>query len=265
MRILFLGNNWVAWQALRWLKETGEDVAGLVWHPEPKRKFGPEMLEAFRMGNAPGTGPAAEAAASEPIDGSRLGDPGTLERVRALGCDIALSVLFDYVVKPDFISLFPKGVVNVHPALLPYNRGQYPNVWSILEGTPSGATLHYIDAGIDTGDIIAQKRVEVEAVDTGETLYRKLERASLDLIRETWPALKAGTAPRRPQGGEKGTYHRTRDVDQVDEILPDATYTGRQLIDLLRARTFPPYKGAFMRVGGRKVYLRLRLEYGEDG
>ncbi len=228
-------------------------MAGLVWHPEPKRKFGAEMRSEFR------------GADRQVFDGSRLGDPGVLEAIRSLRCDLAFSVLFDYVVKPEFISLFPRGVVNLHPALLPYNRGQYPNVWSIIEGTPSGTTLHYIDPGIDTGDLIAQRRVEAEPVDTGETLYRKLERASLSLIQDTWPSLKAGTAPRKPQTGEKGTYHRTRDVDGVDEIHPDRMYSGKELLDVIRARTFPPYKGAYIRVGGRKVYLRLGLEYGEDG
>lgn len=257
MRILFLGNNWVGWQALGWLKACGEDVAGLVWHPEAKRKYGAEMREAFLAGK----GAAGEAAI---LDGSRLREPEVLERVEALRCDIALSVLFDYVVKPEFISLFPKGVVNLHPALLPWNRGQYPNVWSLIEGTPAGTTLHYIDAGIDTGDIIAQREVVPEPVDTGETLYRKLEWASLDLIRDTWPALKAGKAPRRTQGDGKGTYHRTRDVEAVDEIWLDRMYSGKQLIDILRARTFKPYKGAWFRSDGRKVYLRLDLEYGED-
>lgn len=251
MRILFLGNNWLGWQALQWLKGAGEDVAGLVRHPQSKLRFGAEIMGAFGKDGAV-------------FEGPDLRDPGTLERIRTLNCDIAFSVLFDYVVKPEFISLFPRGVINLHPALLPFNRGQYPNVWSILDGTPSGTTLHYIDAGIDTGDIIAQRKVEVEPVDTGESLYRKLERASLDLIKETWPAIESGTAPRLRQGGEKGTYHRTRDVDQVDEIELDGFYTGRELLDRLRARTFPPYKGAFVRVGGRKIYLRLGLEYGDE-
>jgi len=52
-----------------------------------------------------------------------------------------VSVLFDYILKPDFLGMFPGGTINLNPALLPYNRGQYPNVWSIVEGTPAGATI----------------------------------------------------------------------------------------------------------------------------
>jgi methionyl-tRNA formyltransferase len=155
-------------------------------------------------------------------------------------------------------------VVNLHPAYLPYNRGQYPNVWSIIEGTPSGVTLHYINEKIDAGDVIAQREVPVELVDTGETLYRKLEQASLELFKDTWLLIKSDKPPRIPQSGEPGTYHRTRDAEAIDEIDLDGTYVARDLINVLRARTFPPYKGAYFRHQGRKIYLRLQLFYEEQ-
>ena len=115
-----------------------------------------------------------------------------------------------------------------------------------------------------TGDIIAQQEVPVEPIDTGETLYRKLERASLTLFQETWPLIKAGRAPRIPQNKGVGTYHRTRDVESIDKIQLDQQYKARDLINILRARTFPPYKGAYFEVGGKRVYMYLRLEYGEE-
>jgi methionyl-tRNA formyltransferase len=175
--------------------------------------------------------------------------------------DIGLSVLFDHILKPDFIEIFPQGVINLHPSYLPYNRGQYPNVWSIVDGTPAGVTLHYINEDIDTGDIIAQREVEVEPVDTGESLYRKLEHACVELFKITWPNIKSGKAPRNPQSTNAGTYYVTRDVDKIDEIDLDGTYTARELIDILRARTFPPYGGAYFRQGNHKVSIRVQLEY----
>src|SRR5205823_2904000 len=156
-----------------------------------------------------------------------------------------LSVLFDYILSGKFLALFPRGCLNLHPALLPYNRGEYPNVWSIVEGTPSGVTLHYIDEGIDTGDIIAQKAVPVDPVDTGETLYRKLEQASVVLFKETWPHVCAGRAPRIPQILTTGTQHKRRDVETIDEIDLNRSYIAGDLINILRSRTFPPYRGAY--------------------
>jgi methionyl-tRNA formyltransferase len=253
LKVLFAGNNWLGWKALSHLRDRGEEIVGIALHPEARRRFGPEILAASGLSE------------DRILPGNSLNAPATLERVRALGADVAVSVLFDYILREPFLASFPKGVVNLHPSLLPWNRGQYPNVWSIIEDTPSGVTFHYIDPGIDTGDIIAQKTVEVEPVDTGETLYRKLERAGLDLFKEAWGPFSLGEAPRIPQAGRESTSHRTSDVEKVDEIDLDGTYTGRALLDVLRARTFPPYKGAWFRAGGRKVYVRVQLEYGEEG
>jgi len=253
MRVLYLGNNWVGWQVLKWLKEQGEEIVGVVIHPTNKQKYASEILKVAAL-------PSARI-----FDGSRLHRPEVMGAVRKLKPDIGLSVLFNYLLKPEFLSIFARGVVNLHPSYLPYNRGQYPNVWSIIEGTPSGSTMHYIEEGIDTGDIIARKEVQVEPVDTGETLYRKLEQTSLELFQETWPLLRRGKVPRTPQSGEGGTYHRTPDVDTVDKIDLDGTYLARDLINVLRARTFPPYTGAYFIADGKRVYMRLQLEYGEEG
>ncbi len=61
----------------------------------------------------------------------------------------------------------------------------------------------------------------------------------------------------------KGTFHRVKDVEAIDEIELERLYTARTLIDLLRARTFPPHHGAYFRHDGRKIYLRLELIYDE--
>jgi len=249
MRILYLGNNWVGWQVLKWLKKQSEEIVGLVVHPPHNQKYGSEILKA------------ADLPSSGVFDGSELHKPEVTKAIRDLAPDIALSVLFHYILKPEFLAVFPQGIVNLHPAYLPYNRGQYPNVWSIIEGTPAGVTLHYIDVKIDTGDIIAQREVPVEPVDTGEILYRKLEQASVELFQETWPLIKEGKATRMPQSGEAGTYHLTKDVESVDKIDLDRIYIARDLINILRARTFPPYKGAYFTSNGRKVYLSLQLGY----
>ncbi|HET6279927.1 MAG TPA: formyltransferase family protein, partial [Polyangia bacterium] len=144
MRIVALANNRLGWQVLTWLSAQDDvQIVGLVLHPEAKRRFGQEIADAARV--------PSDAVFS----GDALRQPAVLKQIAALGADLALSVLFDHILTGDFLGLFPRGVVNLHPALLPYNRGQYPNVWSIIEGTPSGTTLHYIDEGIDTGAIIA--------------------------------------------------------------------------------------------------------------
>ncbi len=121
-----------------------------------------------------------------------------------------------------------------------------------------GVTLDFMDAGVDSGDIIAQREVPVEPNDTEATLYARVEEAPVSLFRETWPALVAGTYERRPQP-PGGTFHYVDDVDRVDRIDPDREVRARDLIDIIRARTFPPYKGAYLDLPDRRVYLRLEL------
>jgi len=252
MRILFLGNNWVGWQILQWLKKRGEEIAGLVIHPPERRKFGEEIIRT------------AQVRPECIFDGSKLNRPEILDEIKMLNCDIGVSVLFGYILRSEFLELLPAGVVNLHPALLPYNRGAYPNVWSIIDGTPAGVTLHYIDSGVDTGDIIAQRNVDIEPIDTGETLYRKLEKACVDLFKDTWQLICNGQAPRIKQHTEAGTYHKVQDVERIDKIELGRLYTAKELIDIIRARTFPPYLGAYFEYEGKRIYLRLQLFYGES-
>jgi methionyl-tRNA formyltransferase len=252
MRVLFFGNNWVGWQIVNWLRLRDEEIVGLVMHPPERRKYGVELIHSA------GVDPTCL------FDGSRLSDVGVVAAIQELKPDIGISAFFGYILRRDILDLMPGGCINIHPGLLPYNRGAYPNVWSIVERTPAGVTIHYMDVGIDTGPIVAQQRVPVEPVDTGERLYQKLELASVELFQASWPLIRAGSPPRAPQRQAAGTYHRVRDVEQIDEIDLDRTYTARELIDIIRARTFAAYPGAYFRDEQRKIFVGLQLRYAEQ-
>jgi methionyl-tRNA formyltransferase len=123
-------------------------------------------------------------------------------------------------------------VINLHISLLPYNRGADPTLWSVLEDTPAGVTIHYIDPGVDTGDVIAQREVRFADDDTLATAYDKLRRELLDLFATTWPRIAAGTNERTPQQGE-GTSHKVADRASVEHLLTDGWDTK---IGLLRGK-----------------------------
>lgn len=254
MKIVFFGNNRVGWEVITYLKELGEELAALVVHPIAKAAYRDQIIEA------------SPNAFNRIIEAGQGRWHDRLLELAFLRPEIGVSAFFGYRLPPEVLDLFPKGCINLHPALLPYNRGSYPNVWSIVDQTPAGATIHYMDTGIDTGDIIAQKKVDVELIDTGETLYRKLETACTDLFRETWPIIRrGGDIPRKSQIWQTGTTHRVSDVERLDEIDPDKTYSAKDLINILRARTFPPHRGAYIRDGRKRIYLSLQLRVEEDG
>lgn len=249
MKIVFLANNWLGLKVLEYLREGDDEFVALGIHPSDRRKFGDEIVELGGVDR------------SMLFEGSEINAPETIEKISSADPDICLSVMFGTILKPPFLALFGKQAYNLHPSLLPYNRGSYPNVWSIVDGTPAGATLHRIDAGIDTGEIIAQREIPVEPVDTGETLYRKLEETGLSLFRDIWPDLRSGPVGGMRQAVDGGTEHRLADVDEIDEIKLDDDYTARTLIDRMRARTFDGHRGTYFEVDGRRVYIRIQLEY----
>ncbi len=247
MRILFLGNNWVGWQVLKWLKFQNEDIAGLVMHPPNRRRYGKNLLSEY-------SGPQDAV-----WDATALRSAETIEAIQVLKPDIGVSAYFGYILREPILKLFPMGCINIHPAFLPYNRGANPNVWSIIDETPAGVTIHYMDVGVDTGDLISQQRVEIELTDTGESLYRKLEQTSVALFKKTWPAIHSGTIKRTKQPEGDGSNYFLKDTEKIDKIDLDRQYKARDLINILRARTFPPYHGAYFLENDEKVFMRLQL------
>lgn len=187
--------------------------------------------------------------------------PADVEIARHDKPDLGVSVLYRHKLTPEVLALFPRGVVNLHLGYLPWNRGAMPNVWPIIDGTPAGVTLHWMDEGIDTGDIIAQRRVVAGMWDTGKTLYDRLCEAAYGLFVETWPSIADGTAPRVKQP-EGGSYHRSRDVEAIDNLDAWSGWDACDVLSRIRARTFSPYRGCYFEQDGKRVYVRVELEEG---
>lgn len=174
--------------------------------------------------------------------------------------DIVLSICWPALLGKPFLTMTRdmSQVINLHYSYLPFNRGANPNVWPIVEGTPAGVSLHYINEGADTGDIIAQQEVPVDPTDTGGSLYRKLEFAACCLFQDTWPLIVNKTATYTKQGA--GTSHLRSDYRQLDEIDLDAPTTARQVINHVRAKTFAPFPGAYFVNNEKKIQIRVDLE-----
>jgi methionyl-tRNA formyltransferase len=152
------------------------------------------------------------------IEGTAAIDLGFLEKSQV---DYAISYRFRQIIRKPIIEYLKGDIINLHISLLPWNRGADPNLWSFLENTPKGVTIHYIDEGIDTGDIIAQKEIFFD--DNSETLassYEKLNREIIKLFKKMWPLIMNGKSSRcsQPPGG---TFHRTEDKKPFEKLLID--------------------------------------------
>jgi methionyl-tRNA formyltransferase len=136
------------------------------------------------------------------------------------GVDFLVSFGYRFLIPVDVLHPFEHRAVNLHISLLPWNRGADPNLWSYLEDTPKGVTIHVLDEGLDTGSIIAQCEVPEEPGDTLRSSYERLTLAILDLFAEVWPRLRAGAIDPAPQPG-LGTSHRSADKAPYEHLLTD--------------------------------------------
>jgi methionyl-tRNA formyltransferase len=117
------------------------------------------------------------------------------------------------IIKPHLLEIPPRGIINCHPGLLPRLRGSASVGWALYHDLPQGATAHFIDPGIDTGDIIVRRELPVYRRDTYESLCARVATLAGELMVESVRHLSEGEAPRTPQ--ERG-------VGETFMVIPDA-------------------------------------------
>jgi methionyl-tRNA formyltransferase len=193
------------------------------------------------------------------LDSNALAEETTLAMLRAARLDLIILAWWPYILKTPLIQIPRIGCLNFHPSLLPYNRGKHPNFWSLVEETPYGVSLHFIDAGIDSGDIVFQRPIAKGWEDTGKTLHDRARREIVNLFKENFPAILRGEIPRRRQDAAQGSYHRGSELEPTSVIDLDKTYSLRYLLNLLRARTFPPHPAVRFEDGGEKFEVRVEI------
>jgi len=116
--------------------------------------------------------------------------------------EIIVAYNYKYILGGEVINYPPLGCINLHISYLPWNRGAHPNLWSFLEDTPKGVTIHYINECIDSGDIIVQKEIDIDPEkETLRSSYMKLHEEIQKLFKENWIMIKNSRIKRMPQRG----------------------------------------------------------------
>lgn len=132
--------------------------------------------------------------------------------------NFAISYRYRKIIKKDVIEILNGRLVNLHISLLPWNKGADPNLWSWLENTPKGVTIHKIDEGLDTGDILLQQQVFFdEEKETLRTSYNKLSHTIENLLINNIDEILASSIISKQQEG-KGTLHLSKDKIQYAEL-----------------------------------------------
>ena len=129
----------------------------------------------------------------------------------------------EFIISYGYRFKVPEGVtqvipcINLHISYLPWNRGADPNFWSFKDNTPKGVTIHKMDKGIDTGDILLQELVELSDDDTFRDTYSLLHYKIRSLFVDNWDDLRENKIKGWRQSG--GSYHRSRDKNEFIESL----------------------------------------------
>ena len=181
-----------------------------------------------------------------------LNAPPNVELVAALHPDLILVIGWTRLLGPAVLAIPELGAIGFHASLLPRYRGRAPVNWAIINGErETGNTMFFLDEGVDTGDIIDQRRIPIEDSDDCSTLYAKVAAAGTDMLLQHLPALKAGRAPRRPQDESAATVMPRR---RPEDGRIDWGRDSHSLFNWVRALTHP-YPGAFTFHDGRKLFL----------
>jgi methionyl-tRNA formyltransferase len=142
--------------------------------------------------------------------------PGFLDRLRALGPDLLVSVSCPQIFKPPLIELPPLGILNIHGALLPRYRGVLPSFWMLANGeTKAGVTIYYVDARIDIGDLCAQRAYDILPDESLDGFLRRSKAVAADLLVEALGRIERGERTRTPMSLDGGSYYKWPDAAAV--------------------------------------------------
>lgn len=186
MKIIFMGTPDYAAEALEALIKAGHEVTAVVTQPDRAKG---------RSGQVQCT-PVKECAVRHGIavlQPVKIKTPEAIEELKKYEADVYVVAAFGQILSKEILELPQFGCVNIHASLLPKYRGAAPINQCIIDGEKeTGITIMHMDAGIDTGDILAQKKVIIEDKETAETLFDKLSQAGAELIVEALPKIERG-------------------------------------------------------------------------
>jgi methionyl-tRNA formyltransferase len=251
-RIVFMGTPALALPSLEACRAVG-DVVAVVTQPDRPRDRGQAV-------QASAVKAAAEAAGIQVLQPTRLKGTDFAKTLAGLAPEVAVVTAYGRILPVEVLSVPLRGSLNVHASLLPRWRGAAPIQWAIAEGdTETGVSLMQMEAGLDTGPVLAVQGEEIRADDTAQTLGARLSVLGGRLLREALPRFLEGELRGVPQAEAGVTLARV--VDRGDGWL-DFGRPARVLERRLRA--FTPWPGAWTTLSGHLLKVhRARVGTGQ--
>jgi len=246
MKIIFMGTPGFAVSCLDALVRSGYNVVGIVTQPD--KPFGRKQSEL----KAP---PVKEAALEHGIkvilQPVKVRTPEFVDELKKLEPDIIVTAAYGRILTKAVLDVPRLGCINVHASLLPKYRGAAPIQWALINGdNETGITTMFMNEGMDTGDILLQRKINITADMNCKELYEKLEKLGAETLLETLQALQDGTLNRTPQEHSKAV-----NVPMIKKEmgLIDWNKSGMEIHNLVRGAN--PWPGAYTFYKGERLKI----------
>jgi methionyl-tRNA formyltransferase len=251
MRIVFIGAGEIGVPTLQALLKSEHEVVGIVTQPDKPvgraQSVEPSAIKRALMSGAPG-GRALPIRVLQP---RKIKDRQAIEEIRALMPDVIVVMAYGQILPRGVLEIPKIACLNLHASILPRWRGAAPIQAAIVAGDQeTGITVMYMDEGLDTGDTLLQRTIEIRRDESGGSLHDRLANIAPDALLDALRLLGEGNAPRIPQDNTRVTYapKLKREDGRIDWSEP------AQVIER-KIRAFNPWPGAFMRIDGQKLKI----------
>jgi methionyl-tRNA formyltransferase len=253
MRIIFVGTGEIGVPTLQALLKSPHEVVAVVTQPDKpagrEQKIEPAPIKKALAGTAMSI-----------LQPAQIKDRQSVDAIAALQPDVIVVMAFGQILPRDVLDIPRVASLNLHASLLPRWRGAAPIQAAIAAGDrETGITVMYMDEGLDTGDILLQRKIDISPNDTGGSLHDRLAQPAPVALLESLTLLAGGSAPRTPQDNARATYapKLTREHGRIDWSEP-AEVIERKI------RAFNPWPGAVTSVwdGLHEQSLKLKIFLG---
>jgi len=212
MKVVFMGTPDFAVGALEEIIKAGHEVTAVITQPDKPKGRGKEMQISAVKACALSHG----LPIFQPV---RIKTPEAVAQLRTYEADIFVVAAFGQILSKEILDMPKYGCVNIHASLLPKYRGAAPIQWAVIDGEEeTGVTIQQMNEGVDTGDILTQEVVKLDAKETGASLFDKLAVCGAQLIVKTLEAIEKGTITPVKQDDSKSTHAKmlSKEMGKLD-------------------------------------------------
>ncbi len=241
MKIIFLGTPTFAIPALEAIANSHHEILAVVTQPDTAKNRGKKIIPT----------PVKQFALERGIKVLQYNKIRTegVEELKSLSPDIMVTCAYGQILSQKLIDIPTHGIINIHGSLLPKYRGAAPIQWSVLNGdSKTGITLMKTERGIDTGDMLIKKEIDITDSDTSGSVFEKLSALGGEIILEGLDLIESGKAVFTPQDHANATHARM--IEKEDGKI-DFAKTSREVFNHIRGMN--PAPSAYFEYHGEKI------------